>query len=218
VTTRERRISWDPRVGTVGNSDALNSEKLRGSIQTLECPPAARRKYRRLAYTDCCKVDAGNRETHSVKNVETCKKNVGAWCWIGGCQGALSQACKETGVACIPCKRLDYSNVSERKHCSGSYQSSAIARWKRTLRESMKVEEGRARTELPKGCSAMNETRWMWEPGVGGWQPGDTDSSDLRSRKWLRIRGSLHTRASRLLARRESKSGQLERPKSSQEP
>jgi len=164
----------------VGNSDALNSEKLRGSIQTLVCPPAARRKYRRLAYTDCCKVDAGNRETHSVKNVETCKKNVGAWCWIGGGQGALSQACKETGVACRPGKRLDYNNLSERKHCSGSCQSSAIARWKRTLRESMKVEEGRAPTELPKGCSAMNKTRWMWEPGVGGWQPGDTDSSDLK--------------------------------------
>jgi len=119
--TRERRIGWDPRVGTVGNSDALNGEKFRGSIQTLECPPAARRKNRRLAYTDWCQVDAGIRETHSGKNVETGTKNVGAWCWIGGGQGALSQARKETGVACRPCKRLDYSNVSERKQCSEAH-------------------------------------------------------------------------------------------------
>jgi len=53
--------------------------------------------------------DAGNRDTNSMKNVDTRVSNVGAWCRIGGGQGALSRAYEETGVACIPSKQPDYS-------------------------------------------------------------------------------------------------------------
>lgn len=65
--------------------------------------------------------DAGNRDTHSVKNVEHQKTTVGAWCRIGGGQGALSHAHKETGVACRPSKQPDYSGLSERKQCSEAH-------------------------------------------------------------------------------------------------
>jgi len=32
--------------------------------------------------------------------------------------------------------------------------------------------------EATKRAFSDGLTRWMWEPGVGGRQPGDTDSSD----------------------------------------
>jgi len=165
--TRERRIGWDPRVGTVGNSDALNGEKFRGSIQTLECPPAARRKNRRLAYTDWCQVDAGIRETHSGKNVETGTKNVGAWCWIGGGQGALSQARKETGVACRPSKQLD--------HSSSARESNVVRLMSELPNRKMEADsngdgENRGKWSpkvATKRVFSNERARWMWEPGAG---------------------------------------------------
>jgi len=53
--------------------------------------------------------------------VEAWKRDVGAWRRIGGGQGALSQAYKETGVACIPGKQPDYSGLSERKQCGEAH-------------------------------------------------------------------------------------------------
>jgi hypothetical protein len=58
-------------------------------------------------------LDAGNRETNSRKDVQHQRgKQVGAWRRIGGGQGALSQARKETGVACRPSKQPDYSGLA----------------------------------------------------------------------------------------------------------
>jgi len=105
--------------------------------------------------------DAGTRDTHSGKNVGPQKKTrngcVGAWCWIGGGQGALSQAHKETGVACRPSKQPDYSGSSERKQCRGSCHSCGIVRWKRTKPEAAKTEQSEARPKLAKERSAMSQ-------------------------------------------------------------
>jgi len=76
--------------------------------------------------------DARNRDTNSKKHVDTREwevvaprggttEDVGAWRRIGGGQGALSRAYKETGVACIPGKQPDYSGLSERKQCSEAH-------------------------------------------------------------------------------------------------
>jgi len=78
--------------------------------------------------------DAGNRDTNSMKRVDPRKKSnrartqvkerkqdVGAWRGIGGGQGALSEAYKKTGVACIPGKQPDYSGLSERKQCGEAH-------------------------------------------------------------------------------------------------
>jgi len=85
------------------------------------------------------------------------KVGVGAWCRIGGGQGALSQAHKETGVACIPSKQPDYNGLSERKQCRGSYHSLGFVRVKRTELEAAKAEQSQARPELAKERSAMNQ-------------------------------------------------------------
>jgi len=92
VTARGRRKCWDPGVGKVGNQDALNGEKFRGSIHTKECRPAVWQKYHRLAYKAGEIVKARKRDTNPKKALKERKVNVGAWCWIGGGQGALSQA------------------------------------------------------------------------------------------------------------------------------
>jgi len=185
-------------------------------------PARCEAKHRRSAYKPGGLArrmsDAGTEKRTREKRRRPSVKFVGAWCWIGGGQGALSQAHKETGVACKPSKPLDDSNEA---------RESTVVRLISELRN-RKMEAdltggGESRGKLgqsgaTKRVSSNGRARWMWEPGVGGWQPGDTDSSDLRRCKSPRIRGSLQTRASRRLARRESNSGQLERPKSSQEP
>jgi len=74
-----------------------------------------RLKEHRLAYRAGEIVKARMRETNPRKAEKEHKTDVGAWCWIGGGQGALSHARKETGVACRPSKQLDYSSSSEKK-------------------------------------------------------------------------------------------------------
>jgi hypothetical protein len=113
-----------------------------------------------------------------MKNVDTRASNVGTWRRIGGGQGALSEAYEKTGVACIPGKQPDYS---------GSVRESNVVRlmskfWNREvemdLPETAKAAESQAQPGLPEERSAMGTTRGTWEPGVGGRQPGGTDSPD----------------------------------------
>jgi len=73
------------------------------------------KEFHRLAYEAGEIVKARTRETNPKKALKEHKSYVGAWCRIGGGQGALSQAREETGVACRPSKQLDYSSSSEKK-------------------------------------------------------------------------------------------------------
>jgi hypothetical protein len=146
-------------------------------------PACCEAKNRRLAYTAGGlvrrKLKAGNRETHSGKNQEQRQTiRVGAWCWIGGGQGALSQARKETGVACRPSKQLDYSSFVRENNVVR-----LISQPRNRKREADLTgnDESRGKfgpTGATKRAFSDEHTRWMWEPGVGGRQPGDTDSSD----------------------------------------
>jgi len=71
---------------------------------------------------------------------------MGAWRRIGGGQGALSQACKETGVACRPSKQPDYS---------GSVRESNVVRLTSQLRD-REVEMDR--TESSSNCGKSGPT------------------------------------------------------------
>jgi len=155
----------------VGNSDALRSEKRRGSIQTSECPPAARRQI-----VDWPTQTRGwstlGTEIRTGENVETYEKDVGAWCWIGGGQGALSQARKETGVACRPSKQLDHSS---------------------SARESNVV---RLMSELPNrkmeaDFNGDGESRGEWSPEVATKSEFSNEPNPMDVGAWSRAQGIL---------------------------
>jgi len=111
------------------------------------------------------KLDAGNRDTNSGKNEERRRKSsVGAWCRIGGGQGALSQAHKETGVACKPSKPLDYSNAARESIVEAHVkvaesQDGSGLHWRRRKSGKVRLDRGyqKERSEMDQldGCGSL---------------------------------------------------------------
>lgn len=80
---------------------------------------------------------------------------MGAWRGIGGGQGALSKAFKETGVACIPGKQPDYSGSVRESNVVRLMSKSRNREVEMDRPEAAKAAKSQAPPGLPKERSAM---------------------------------------------------------------
>jgi len=99
------------------------------------------------------------------ETVEICENDVGAWCWIGGGQGALSQACKETGVACRPSKQLNHNSFAR--------ESNVVRLMSKPLNRKMGVDsKGAGKSREKWSPKAATKRAFSNEPNpmdVGAW-------------------------------------------------
>jgi len=129
-------------------------------------PACCEAKHRRLAYVDSCK-STGEPEYETGETVETDLKKCRSLVldrWRPG--GTVSSPQRDRGSLQTEQATGPQQFPREKAMWWGSCQSCPVARRRRTSTETVKAEESGARRQLPKGCSAMNVARWMWEPGV----------------------------------------------------